>query len=125
MDAFNDVSLCRRRSHCTALLAPHIHTQQHCTNTVAAAAIAATAIATATTVGEAAIRSVYEGFTTDATRPVQIWALDFKAADGTFTKRNFGKVLPDPGPLGAVGAVQGLWRFRPQCVVDGGKHPFF
>eukprot|EP00953_Heterococcus_sp_UTEX-ZZ885_P023011 12678-Heterococcus_DN1.PRE.1 len=83
-----------------------------------AAADAATT-ATAATTGEAAVRSRYEGFTTDATRPVQIWGLDFNPTDGTFTKRDFGSVMPDPGPAGAVGSVQGRWRFRPQCTVAG------
>eukprot|EP00953_Heterococcus_sp_UTEX-ZZ885_P039261 20125-Heterococcus_DN1.PRE.1 len=48
--------------------------------------ITTTTTATAST-GEAAIRSRYEGFTTDATRPLQIWGLDFNPTDGTFTKR--------------------------------------
>eukprot|EP00953_Heterococcus_sp_UTEX-ZZ885_P034607 17903-Heterococcus_DN1.PRE.1 len=74
-------------------------------------------------IGEAAIRSVYEGFTTDASRPVEIFGLDFNPTDGSFTKREFGQVMPDPGPAGAVGSVQGRWRFRPQCTVQGPLTP--
>jgi hypothetical protein len=32
-----------------------------------------------------------QGFTTDPTRPVQIWALDFSYKDGTFSKRDLGQ----------------------------------
>jgi hypothetical protein len=80
------------------------------------AAIIATGGANVLGAGEAAVRARFEGFTTDSSRPVQLWALDFKA-DGTYTKRNYGQVMPDPGPPN--GAVKGRWRFRPDCTVNG------
>jgi hypothetical protein len=33
-----------------------------------------------------------QGFTTDPTRPVHVWALDFSYRDGTFVKRDLGQV---------------------------------
>lgn len=56
---------------------------------------------------------VLQGSTTDPSRPIQLWGLDF-ATDGTFTKRSYGEVMPDPGPPN--GAVKGRWRFRPPCT---------
>jgi hypothetical protein len=35
-----------------------------------------------------------QGSTTDPTRPVQLWALDFSFMDGTYTKRDLGQVSP-------------------------------
>lgn len=87
------------------------------------AALIGTGGVTALGLAEATTRSRFEGFTTDSSRPIQIWGLDFNPADGSVTKIPFGQVMPDPGPLaapgarrGAAGAVRGRWRFRPPCV---------
>jgi hypothetical protein len=64
--------------------------------------------------GEAVIRTRFEGMTTDPTRNVHIYAIDFNPTDGTTTDRDWGSVSPDPGPPN--GAVEGRWRIRPPCT---------
>ena len=48
---------------------------------------------------------------------MQLWALDFSPTTGSFTKRDLGQVMPDPGPPN--GAAKGRWRFRPPCTTPG------
>lgn len=63
--------------------------------------------------GEAAIRTRFEGMSTDPSRNVHLYGIDL-AADGTATDRDWGTIGVDPGP--PVGAVKGRWRFRPPCT---------
>lgn len=65
--------------------------------------------------GEAAIRTKFEGMTTDETRGIHLYGIDINPVDGSTTDRDWGTILPDPGPPN--GAVRGRWRFRPPCTV--------
>ena len=68
--------------------------------------------------GEAAIRTRFEGMTTDYSRPIHLYGIDV-APDGTTSDRDWGTIGVDPGPAGGLGAVQGRWRFRPPCLAFG------
>src|SRR3954447_16981684 len=63
--------------------------------------------------GEAVIRTRFEGMTTDQTRKVHLYGVDFAPGTGIVSDRDFGTIFPDPGA--PVGAVKGRWRFRPPC----------
>lgn len=63
--------------------------------------------------GEAAIRTRFEGMTTDETRLIRVYGIDINSQTGATTDREWGSIMPDPGPPG--GAVRGRWRFRPPC----------
>jgi hypothetical protein len=63
--------------------------------------------------GEAAIRTRFEGMTTDPTRGIHLYGIDFNPATGATSDRDFGTISPDPGV--PAGAVAGRWRFRPPC----------
>jgi hypothetical protein len=67
--------------------------------------------------GEAAIRTRFEGMTTDELRPVHLYGIDINPVTGVTSDRDWGSILPDPGPPG--GAVRGRWRFRPPCTAVG------
>ncbi|HUQ69122.1 MAG TPA: hypothetical protein VM165_06355, partial [Planctomycetaceae bacterium] len=60
---------------------------------------------------EAAKRTRVEGFTTDPTNAVQVFAVDVDPCTGTATNRFWAAQAVDPGPPN--GAVKGRWRFRP------------
>ena len=60
---------------------------------------------------EGANRTRVEGFTTDATAPVTVSAVDVDACTGEGLDRFWNMEAIDPGPPN--GAVQGRWRFRP------------
>lgn len=64
--------------------------------------------------GEAAVRTRIEGMSTDETRLVRLYAVDINPQTGATTDREYGTILPDPGPPN--GAVRGRWRFRPPCT---------
>jgi hypothetical protein len=64
--------------------------------------------------GEAAVRSRWEGMTTDPTRGVHLYGVDVNP-DGTMSDRDFGTVLPGD----FASAVPGRWRFRPPCFTNG------
>ncbi len=64
---------------------------------------------------EAAVRTRFEGFTTDITRVVHLYGIDLDPATGNSSDRNWGTIGIDPGPL--VGAAKGRWRFRPPCIL--------
>jgi hypothetical protein len=66
--------------------------------------------------GEAVVRTRFEGMSTDMSRVVHLYGVDF-GQDGTVSNRDFGRILPDPGP--PAGAVEGRWRFRPPCQPFG------
>jgi hypothetical protein len=68
--------------------------------------------------GEAAVRTRFEGMTTDPTRNVHVYGVDLAKATGAATDRDWGVVTPDPGPPG--GAVEGRWRLRPPCKALAG-----
>ncbi|MEI7743553.1 MAG: hypothetical protein WCK58_07365 [Chloroflexota bacterium] len=68
--------------------------------------------------GEAAIRTRFEGMTSDATRNIHLYGVDVHP-DGSTTDRDWGTIGVDPGPAGGAGAVQGRWRFRPPCLANG------
>ncbi|MGO4599463.1 PKD domain-containing protein [Terrabacter sp. 2RAF25] len=64
--------------------------------------------------GEAAVRTRFEGMTTDESRMVRLYGIDINPVTGATTDREWGTIMPDPGPPG--GAVRGRWRFRPPCT---------
>ncbi len=66
--------------------------------------------------GEAVVRTRFEGMSTDMSRVVHLYGVDF-GQDGTVSNRDFGRILPDPGPPN--GAVEGRWRYRPPCLPFG------
>ena len=66
--------------------------------------------------GEAAVRTKFEGMTTDPSRNIHLYGVDMVPGTGATTDRDFGTVGVDPGPAGGIGAVKGRWRFRPPCV---------
>jgi len=63
--------------------------------------------------GEAAIRTKFEGMTTDPTRPIHLYGMDMNPADGSITERDWGTIGVD------TAAVPGRWRFRPPCLPFG------
>ncbi len=62
---------------------------------------------------EAAIRTRFEGMTTDPSRGIHLYGIDLDPATGATSDRDFGTIGIDPGP--PAGAVKGRWRFRPPC----------
>lgn len=73
-----------------------------------------------TTVGiaEASLRTMFEGFTTDPTRSVQLFAVDYDSCSGAATNRDWGVCSIDTGPPN--GAVLGRFRFRGDKLPGGG-----
>jgi hypothetical protein len=67
--------------------------------------------------GEATARTRIEGMSTDQTRTIHLYAVDFAPLTGLTSDRDLGTILPDPGA--PVGAVKGRWRFRPPCSAFG------
>jgi hypothetical protein len=63
--------------------------------------------------GEAAARTRFEGMSTDPTRGIHLYGIDFNPATGATSDRDYGTISPDPGV--PAGAVAGRWRFRPPC----------
>jgi hypothetical protein len=70
---------------------------------------------TAPFAAEAAFRTRYEGFATDPSRIIHLYALDFQG--GQYTQRDWGTIGIDQGA--PTGAVMGRWRFRPPCLDFG------
>jgi hypothetical protein len=66
--------------------------------------------------GEAVVRTRFEGMATDETRIIHVYGVDMNPADGSTSDRDYGTIVPDPGPPG--GAVRGRWRLRPPCTVN-------
>jgi hypothetical protein len=81
---------------------------------------------------EVAIRSRFEGFTSDvdpgtnpgaptntfpSQRLINLYGIDFNPTTGATSDRYFGQIGVDPGP--PTGAAKGRWRFRPPCLVFG------
>ena len=67
--------------------------------------------------GEAAVRTRFEGMSTDPSRNVHLYGIDSSPLSGATTDRDWGFVGVDPGP--PSGAVKGRWRFRPPCLPFG------
>jgi hypothetical protein len=67
--------------------------------------------------GEAAIRTVFEGFTTDPSRPIHLYAIDLDPVSGNETDRDLGTIGVDRA------AFPGRWRFRPPCDPFGTVEP--
>ena len=65
---------------------------------------------------EATVRTRFEGFSTDASRVVDLYGIDTDACSTVTSDRSWGSIDVDPGPAGG-GAVQGRWRFRPPSKV--------
>ena len=65
--------------------------------------------------GEAAVRTRFEGMTTDPSRNVHLYGIDIDPSTGATIDRDWGSIGVDPGPPN--GAVRGRWRFRPPCTV--------
>lgn len=63
--------------------------------------------------GEAAIRTRFEGMSTDPSRQIHLYGVDFNPATGVTSDRDFGTIGVDQGP--PAGALAGRWRFRPPC----------
>jgi hypothetical protein len=68
-------------------------------------------------VGEATIRTRFEGMTTDTTRGIHLYGIDVNP-NGTTSDRDWGTIFPDVS-LAAGGAAPGRWRFRPTCLTFG------
>ncbi len=66
---------------------------------------------------EAVIRTRFEGMTTDPGRSIHLYGIDYNAATGASSDRDWGTIGVDQGP--PTGAVLGRWRFRPPCAVFG------
>jgi hypothetical protein len=64
--------------------------------------------------GEAAIRTRFEGMSTDPSRNIHLYGIDLNPLDGSTSDRDWGTIGQDPGPPN--GAVKGRWRFRPPCT---------
>jgi hypothetical protein len=64
---------------------------------------------------EAAIMTRFEGFSTDTSRVIHLYANDLNPTNGAVSDRTYGTIGVDPGP--AKGAATGRWRFRPPCVL--------
>jgi hypothetical protein len=66
---------------------------------------------------EATVRTRFEGFSTDPTRNVYLFAVDLDPLTGASSDRDWGSINVDPGAFvggaPAVGAARGRWRFRP------------
>jgi len=62
---------------------------------------------------EVAARTRFEGFTTDPSRAIHLYAIDLDPATGDSTDRDLGTILPDSV------AFLGRWRFRPPCAAFG------
>jgi len=62
---------------------------------------------------EAAVRTRFEGFSTDTIRGVHLFGIDLTPLTGATSDRDWGTIGVDPGPL--VGASTGRWRYRPPC----------
>jgi hypothetical protein len=65
--------------------------------------------------GEAAVRTRFEGFSTDPSRVVHLYGIDLAPGTGATSDRTWGTIGIDPGPI--VGAAKGRWRFRPPCIL--------
>jgi hypothetical protein len=65
---------------------------------------------------EAAIRTRFEGFTTDPSRYIHLYGIDLNPTTGAPTDRDWGTIGVDPGIAGG-GAAKGRWRFRPPCTL--------
>ena len=68
--------------------------------------------------GEAAVRTRFEGMTTDPSRGIHLYGIDVNPVTGATTDRDWGTIGVDGGPA-ANGAVKGRWRFRPPCLAFG------
>jgi len=68
--------------------------------------------------GEAAIRTRFEGMTTDPSRNIHLYGIDINPVTGATSDRDWGTIGVDPGPP-LLGAVKGRWRFRPPCAAFG------
>jgi len=72
-------------------------------------------------VGEAVVRTRFEGMTSDvdptgvAQRIIHLYGIDLDPTTGATSDRDFGTIGVDPGPENGLGAVKGRWRFRPPC----------
>jgi hypothetical protein len=68
---------------------------------------------------EAAIRTRFEGFTSDVSavaasqRLIKLYGIDLNPLTGATSDRYLGVIGVDPGPPN--GAAKGRWRFRPPC----------
>ena len=80
---------------------------------------------TALGIGEAVIRTRFEGMTSDvdptgaAQRTIHLYGIDLDPTTGATSDRDFGTISVDPGPENGLGAVKGRWRFRPPCLPFG------
>lgn len=79
--------------------------------------IAATGGADIAGIAEAAVRTRFEGMTTDPSRQIHLYGVDLDPATGATSDRDWGTIGIDPGPPN--GGTTGRWRFRPPCVPFG------
>ncbi|HSM86283.1 MAG TPA: hypothetical protein VLT16_09035 [Candidatus Limnocylindrales bacterium] len=63
---------------------------------------------------EAAVRTRFEGMSTDPSRNIHLYGIDVNPPDGATSDRDWGTIAVDPGP--PSGAVKGRWRYRPPCI---------
>jgi hypothetical protein len=67
---------------------------------------------------EAVARTRFEGMTTDPSRQIHLYGVDFNSDGSLVTAlRDFGTIGVDQGA--PTGAVKGRWRFRPPCATFG------
>ncbi|MBZ5537775.1 MAG: hypothetical protein LAO31_17610 [Acidobacteriia bacterium] len=66
---------------------------------------------------EAVIRTRFEGMTTDPSKTIHLYGIDYNPSTGAPSDRDWGTIGVDPGP--PAGAVLGRWRFRPPCAPFG------
>jgi hypothetical protein len=79
--------------------------------------IAATGGADVVGLAEGAVRTRYEGMTTDTSRNIHLYGIDVDPATGATSDRDWGTIGVDPGPPN--GGTTGRWRFRPPCTPFG------
>jgi hypothetical protein len=68
-------------------------------------------------IGEATVRTRFEGMSTDTTRRIHLYGIDVNP-NGTTSDRDWGTIFPDVS-LANGGAAPGRWRFRPGCLTFG------
>jgi hypothetical protein len=66
---------------------------------------------------EDAVRTTFEGMTSDPSRGIHLYGIDVNPATGEAFDRDWGSIGVDPGP--PTGAEKGRWRFREPCLPFG------
>jgi hypothetical protein len=67
--------------------------------------------------GEAAVRTRFEGMTTDESRMIRLYGIDFNPVTGATSDREWVTIMPNPGPPGGARALA-----VPAAMHGGGTH---